>query len=368
MNRQRLSILLVAALLVLGLALFLSTRRNAGSELTQSGPLLPGFNAQSEGLSTLSIRKGSGTPQVTLKRSGDQWAVLQRNDYPADVSRLRKLILALNDAKIIEAKTKEPANFAIIGVEDATQPAAAGTEIDYTIKDGAHSLIIGKPVGEGNFVRRVGDNQSYQVSPGIYVESEPRSWIDNKLFELPIGSIQKVDVKLAGGPSYSLHRVAAPPAPKTPPAASAASAAPEPPAESPFVLEGVPAGRKAADAATLAPSVSALSGLTADDVGQASDVDFSKPSTAIFTMKDGGIVTVTGTVVGDKHWITVSGIKDAAFAEKSKGRAYELAGYRYEGIFRSLDQLLVPKEAPPEAKKAGNGSTAPKPKKPPSTP
>ena len=29
--------------------------------------------------------------------------------------------------------------------------------------------IVGKPVGDGNFVRRGGEEQSYQAAPGIYV-------------------------------------------------------------------------------------------------------------------------------------------------------------------------------------------------------
>ena len=39
---------------------------------------------------------------------------------------------------------------------------------------------------------------------------------------------------------------------------------------------------------------------------------------------------------------------------KAAGRAFEIAGYRYDAIFRPLEQLLVPKESP-AAKK---GSTA----------
>jgi hypothetical protein len=71
---------------------------------------------------------------------------------------------------------------------------------------------------------------------------------------------------------------------------------------------------------------------------------------ATITEKDGTTVTVTGTVVGDKHWIEIAGIKDAAFSAKSQGRAYELASYRYDGILRPIEQLLVAKEPPFEKK------------------
>ena len=83
----------------------------------------------------------------------------ERGDYPADVSKLRKLLLALSDAKIVEEKTSNPANFSIIGVED---PDAAGRDrgarSSVIAQDGKHAVIVGKPVGEGNFVRRAGEN------------------------------------------------------------------------------------------------------------------------------------------------------------------------------------------------------------------
>ena len=63
-----------------------------------------------------------------------QWTVAERANYPADVSKLRKLLLALSDAKIVEEKTSNPASYAIIGVEDPTMPGAAGAEIELSRK------------------------------------------------------------------------------------------------------------------------------------------------------------------------------------------------------------------------------------------
>ena len=38
---------------------------------------------------------------------------------------------------------------------------------------------------------------------------------------------------------------------------------------------------------------------------------------------------------------------------KTQGRAFEVAGYRYDAIFRPLEQLLVPKESRPGQGRAG---------------
>jgi hypothetical protein len=363
MNQQRFVTLLVTALLVVSLGLYMSTRRVAHQASSQGGALFPALAGELAGVSSLEIRKASPTPNVTLHKKGEDWTVAQRADYPADVSKIRRLLLSLADAKIVETKTADPANFPLIGLEDPAPATATSTQIAFTVKDGVHSLIVGKSVGEGNFVRRGDENQSFTVTPGVFVETEPKAWIDAKLLDIPLADIQRIEVKAAGGPNYSVHRLPAPPPPKSdkPEApAAAGTAAPKPadaappPADPGFAIDGVPAGRKAANAESLAPSSSAFSGLSADDVAQAAAVDFSKPSTAALSLKDGSVITITGSVIGDKHWIQFSGVKDAAFTAKSAGRAYQLPSYRYDSIFRPLEQLLVPKETPPAKSATGS--------------
>ena len=376
MSRRRFIVLIIAALVAISGALYLSTERNLTRD-THGLPLLPSLAGELNTVTELTVRKGSATPAVTIHRQGEQWTVAERANYPADVSKLRKLLLALSDVKIREEKTSNPASYSVIGVEDPALPNAAGVQIDVVARDGKHAVIVGKPVGEGSFVRRAGENSSYIVEPAISVEAQPRFWIDTRLLDLPADKIQSIDAKLAGEPGYSLHRVSAPA-----PAAAAAAAAPAPAtataaataaaataeagsakntgaaaaAGSTFTLTGMPSGRKAADSELLAPSPTSFGGLTADDVGAPGDLDFSKASIVTLTLSDGSIVTFTGTAIGDKHWIQVAQPSDAALTARTAGRAFEIPAYRYEAIFKPLEQLLVPKSAP--AKK--NGASVPK--------
>ncbi len=120
----------------------------------------------------------------------------------------------------------------------------------------------------------------------------------------------------------------------------------------------MPSGRKAAESPLLAPSPTTFGGLTADDVAAAGNIDFSKPSIVTLVMSDGSIVTLTGTTIGDKRWIQVTAPKDAALAARTAGRAFEIPVYRYDAIFKPLEQLLVPKEPPPAQNKATKGKVA----------
>jgi hypothetical protein len=112
------------------------------------------------------------------------------------------------------------------------------------------------------------------------------------------------------------------------------------------VLDGVPAARKAVDSASLAPSPGTFGGLTAEDVTPLSAVDLSKATVATLTMTDGNVITLSGVVVGDKHWLSLQTSKDTAVNAKTAGRAFGIASYRFDAIFRPLEQLLVPKPAP----------------------
>jgi hypothetical protein len=345
MSRQRFVLLLIAAVVVISGALYLSAQRSA-SRNTQGVALLPSLAQDLNAVTAVIIRKGSAKPTLTVHNTGNQWSVAERADYPADVTKLRKLLLSLRDARIVEEKTSDPARFASIGVEDPVAPDAAGAEITVVGPSEKRAVIVGKAVGEGNFVRLVGENRSYSVEPAISSETEPRYWIDSRLLDVPATQIQSIEVKPAAGAAYAIRRVK--------------------PADDTFSLDGVPAGRKALDGPALAPSPTTFTGLTAEDVAPSSDIDFAASTQEILTLTDGNVITLTGTAVADKHWIEVKSSKDAALTAKTQGRAFEIASYRYDAIFKPVEQLLVPKEQPavkgqpaPKGSPASKGSPTP---------
>jgi hypothetical protein len=386
MSRQRFIALLVAAVLAISGALYLSTERNPPRD-SRGGALLPALAGEMNTVSAVSVRRASAAPTATIHLKDGRWTVAERGDYPADVPKLRKLLLALSDAKIIEEKTSNPASFPLIGVEDPSAPGATGAEVSFTAGDGTHGVIVGKSVGGGNFVRRKGENLSYSVEPGISFETEPRFWIESKLFDAAPANIQSIEVKPAAGAAYTLRRAAPAVAAGTPatgattapgsstaapgsstaaPGSTASGATPAAggtaAAADSFTLEGVPPGRKPADSAMLAPSPTLLSSLTVDDVAPVGDIDFSKSVVATVALANGDTITISGAASGDKHWIRLQGGKDASLNARTTGRAFEIASYQFDAIFRPVEQLLVPKPPPPAQAK-----TPPK-KKPASSP
>jgi hypothetical protein len=353
MNRQRFVTLLIGAVVVIALAIFWGSRRNSTAP-SEGKAFLPTLAKELGTVTEVMVQKGSPTPTVTLRKLADHWVVAERADYPADVSKLQKLLLALADAKIVEEKTSNPANFPIIGVEEPTAAGATGAGLTLTAKDGKHQIIVGKPVGEGDFARRGGENSSYVVEPAIPLDTEARSWIEARLIDIPAAQVQSVELKLPPVPAPA-SAAATPKAAASAPSAASYAVRRLKPAEDNFSIDGVPAGRKALDARALAPSPTMLSTLDVDDVAPVGSIDFSKPALATITLADGNVITFTGTVAADKHWVQLSESKDAAFNTKTQGRAFEIPSYRYDAIFRPLDQVLAPKELPPAPKSGAAG-------------
>ena len=77
------------------------------------------------------IYKAGDARVVELKRRASSWTVSERDNYPADEAKLRKLLIAIADAKLDEEKTSNPESYATLGVEDtkgaARRPACASS-------------------------------------------------------------------------------------------------------------------------------------------------------------------------------------------------------------------------------------------------
>jgi hypothetical protein len=137
-----------------------------------------------------------------------------------------------------------------------------------------------------------------------------------------------------------------------------------------FSLVTVPAGRKALAGPALAPGPTTFAGLDAEDVAPVADLDFAHPAELIVTLSGGNVVTLDGVVSGDKHWVTVQATKDPALTSKTTGRAFAIASYRYDAIFKPLDELLepLPAQAKPGAAGPKPGAAGSKPAPPPAAP
>ena len=164
MTTRRFLLLLTTALIAILGALYLSSLRHLERD-PRGGPILPGLDAELDAITDLRLRKGGPAGIVSLHRTQPgNWTVTERRGYPADASKVRKLLLELSDAKIVEEKTANPANYAILGVEDPTDGSTGGVEIGIITPAKKRVLIAGKMAGSGSYVRVAGNPTASQSS------------------------------------------------------------------------------------------------------------------------------------------------------------------------------------------------------------
>lgn len=338
----------VAALIVAGLALaaagvwLVSRQSSEGTPPAQAQVLQLTPDALNS-VSRLRIFKGDGS-HVTLQHEGTRWLVTERG-YPADTGQVRKLLLDLASLKTEEQKTADPALYAKLGVADPTRVPTTSVGVDIDLKGKTQRLIVGKTSGtQSVYVRVAGQAQSLLASPQLTPDADPRHWLDHSLLDISPEQVTAIDIKLQGTPDYSIKR----------PAAGASSD---------FLVSPIPKGRKLADPSAPASQAAALAGLQLDDVRKAGTV--AATAQAIFQTRDGLTLAVAGIKDGELRYITVMASATGPAAQgqarelnaRLAGWEFELPGYRYDGLFKPLEQLLVPKKPPSSGPAASPGQS-----------
>jgi len=374
MTSRRLLILAVVAIVAIGAGVWLAGRQGSTGSSAGSGALYPELKEQLNSVTAVNLYKAGDARVVQLKKQGESWTVVERDNYPADDSKVRKLLVEIADAKVYEQKTSNPEEYPKLGVEDTTGKSATSLRVELVGAPKPVNLIVGKQgVGaRSNYVRRAGEPQSWLVNATIDTSSTPEAWLRKDIIDVSADRMQSATIETKGAKPYTAAKATR--------------------ADANFNVEGLPKG-KSLSAPTAANSVAtALSSLSLADVRAASAFQSTPPAAhATFRTFDGLIVDVNGWVQDQKHYIALRPSFDAAQAERFKiaaapaeekkdekkpedkkgesaaaskpaeppkpaapnvaedakkaaakltGWVYEIPDYKYEALFKPVDQLL----------------------------
>jgi len=354
MTPRRVAMLLLAGLVVIGLAMWLASRRHLERATLAGDLVLPDLEHNINAVNQVALRKGDGT-HVTVQKDESGWRVAERG-WPADASKLRKLLLDLGALNIVEEKTRQPANYPQLGVEDVSSPRAGGTRIDLSATGRSWALIVGKSsTAKAGYVRVASAPQSLLAAPLLSVDADPKGWLDRGLLDIAAERVRQVEEHPAEGAAFSLAR--------------------EKKEQADFAVTPLPKGRELSAPGAADPIAGALAGLTLEDVGKP-QAAAPKSSHALFRTFDGLQLDVAGHKEGTRCLISISTRSSAQQTEaeahtldaRLAGREFDIPEYKYVTIFRPLEELL--KKPPEPAKKASQAAAPGKPASPvkPATP
>jgi uncharacterized protein DUF4340 len=380
MTRQQMGILAGVAAVLLGAGVALNVHRAREQSGMGGGSVFTDLTPALAEVGEIRLSKGDGS-RTTLRKEAAGWTVVER-EYPADVARVRELLLNLNNLKIVERKTSDPANYARLGVEAPDTPTAASTLVEVVAGKKTWSLLVGKnAAGRAVYARKPAEAASALVEPAIAVDPDQKRWIDRQLTDIPGANVRDIAVQPAGGPAYLLSRSKK--------------------GDVDLVLAPIPKGRTPASSMAINGQADTLTAFTAEDVRAVSDkTPPSAADTAKFRLFDGQVLEFTGHKDGEKAYVRVHASRDPALAAaapeaapaptataapasaatpatapapapataakpapappdqtverlaaRSANIEYEIPLYKYESLFKPQEQLLEPKPAPaPKAK------------------
>src|SRR6185369_1663257 len=177
------------------------TGSDPSSDIPASTRLFPGLANQVNDASRVIVARKDET--VTLAKKGDVWVVTDKSDYPAAFDKIRKLLVDLAELRPLEQKTSTPSMFATLELEDLSTADAKSTLV--TVKGATDqdlaALYIGKQrfsrggnAGDGTYVRKAGDNQTWLAKGKLQADKGVTNWLDKVVVDVARERIAKVTV------------------------------------------------------------------------------------------------------------------------------------------------------------------------------
>jgi hypothetical protein len=297
MHNKFVRIAIAAAVAVL-LALWAGSSRQPQETVGVAEPLVPGLAAGINEVSAIKITGAENLVIATLNRSDSGWTIAEKSGHPADVSKIREYLLKLSEAKVIETKTADPANYPKLGVEEISAKDAKGGLIELTGLKEPVRLIIGNfsgRGGEGTFVRRADQPQSLLASGNIALDKVAANWLVKDIADIPSSRVREVRID-SQGKVLRVYKDNA--------------------SEANYRVADLPKGREAASEFVANGFASVLSGLRFDDVlpvAAAAPGD-ARLWTSTYAMFDGLAVTATAWEKDGKDYATFVATLDEAVA------------------------------------------------------
>tara|TARA_R110002049_G_scaffold25557_6_gene89660 strand:- start:8037 stop:9029 length:993 start_codon:yes stop_codon:yes gene_type:complete len=319
---------LLAAVVVVLALLLLAIGRSEKTSGTHNTALLPEFKSTANAVDRIHVVQPGSEEAVTITRRGSDWVVVERADYRADVGKLRKVINALADARIVEEKTANPDHYAKLGVDDPAE-SGSGTRIDLSGPDFAYSLIIGNLAqGSYRYVRISDQARSYLIDTDPSIPASAVAWLDAELIDLAASDVRSVTITHRNGETIVIEKTEQ--------------------EQTDFVVRDIPEGRELSYATVGNGIAGALQGLQLTDVRK--EVAAPAEVTAEFSTWDGTHVAVDVIDNEEGTWLSFSATLSDEEASTSElfshinerlaGWQYQVPEYKKNLLTRDWDELL----------------------------
>lgn len=294
----------VAALV---LALMLVDRPGSSPEADGERPLLPGLADRINDVDALDIVAPDGETVATLRRERERWRMREKHDYEADFARIHDLLRDLAEARRLEARTDKPEWHGRLGVGAPGGGEGSGIAVRFPGTD-LPALIVGKPdpAGIGRYVRLESEPRTWLTARDFDLPVDRMAWLERAIMDIPAADMRELTVRHANGDRVELR--------------------PGDEAGSVWVMLDPPADREVEQAWKLRQTANALARLNMADVrpNDAAPVPSDAVET-VFRTRDGMVFTARTFSDEEGSWVNFRVHRDDGQAASRKRSDEEAA-------------------------------------------
>ncbi|KKN13776.1 hypothetical protein LCGC14_1002860 [marine sediment metagenome] len=209
-QRNSLSILFIITVLMVVL-MFVTIYRTDDSD-DDYGLLFPNLFGQLSEVDN--IQFNSAEDHFSLHREGEDWFITQHYDYPANFDEVKRMLIDLSEAKLMEKKTDNPDLYPVLGVAGAPPETPKGQSTEVLLKQG-DNVVAGLLLGQQRevtteagpkqfYVRRVDDKQSWLAEGYLQISPVMLNWIDGQVIDIARERVARVEIIQPNGNTATL--------------------------------------------------------------------------------------------------------------------------------------------------------------------
>jgi hypothetical protein len=207
MNAATLKWLAIATVALL-LVMMMVDRADRTDTVAGGEYLLPGLKDHINDIDKVVVTGPAKADSISIARDGERWQVQEKGGYPADVGKLRTVLLALANARRLEEKTSNPERFAQLGL--GGPEAGSGVLLEVSGSDLKYSLIVGNAAQSKNrYVRIPDDDQSWLIDKNPDLPASSAGWLAADLLDIDGSRIKSVTIRHEDGEIIRLNKASA---------------------------------------------------------------------------------------------------------------------------------------------------------------
>lgn len=329
-----LAVVTVVAVAIAGVSYAAANRWSAGK--VEGAMLLPSLGSEIANAALIEIVQGD--KKLVLARSGEQWALKDRDNYPANAERVRALLLTLQRAELIEPKTAAKDKLKLLDLEEPTAKDAKSRNVRVIDKQGRSigEIVLGKTrvdafgAGKGGtYVRRPAETQAWLATGDPKAPLEFRDWVQTTVFESDSTKVARITLEHPGEAPLVIEKDAA--------------------SDRKFKLADLPEGQKLKEGVNVDQIAQGFGSIDLEDVRKLDGVPAGDKVSVLKLETDGGLVaTFRVRKDGDTHWLSIVATGSEGEAKKTaddinaraKGWEFKVPSWKADQIGKRRSDLV----------------------------